>query len=166
MARSKWTEDYFRKRIKLERERRRMTQQDLVKALKTKGIELHETTIAKIERGDRSVRIDEASAVADVFGISLDALLGRRARPKSDRVHVLTAVADTAIRSTGQILDIADAVRDRIADLSPPDDDLAAREDLIAGCERAYELLVAANDALADTGQAARHAVRDEVKPK
>ncbi|KZS79937.1 hypothetical protein B4U45_18325 [Mycobacterium persicum] len=166
MATSKWTELHFRKRLKLERERRGWTQKQFADALSDKDIHLAWTTIAKIEKGSRSVRIDEAAAIADLFGISVDSLLGRRARPKSDRVHILTAAGDTAIRSAGQIIDIAEAVRDRVADLSPPDDDLPSRESLIVGFERIYELLVEVNDALTDTAQAARRAIRDEVRAK
>ncbi len=165
MGKSKWIEDHFRKRLKDERERRGLKQDDLAKMLEDNGIAMHWTTIAKIEKGTRSVRIDEAAAIADCFGISVDALLGRRARPKSDRVHILTALTETAIRSAGQIIDIAGAVRDRVADLSAFDD-LPARDDLITGCERAYGLLVAANDALTDTARVARNNIGDEVKEK
>jgi hypothetical protein len=38
---------------------------------------MHATTIAKIEAASRSVRINEAVALADLFGVSLDWLLGR-----------------------------------------------------------------------------------------
>jgi transcriptional regulator with XRE-family HTH domain len=165
MSKSKWIEDHFRKRLEDERNRKGLTQTDLADMLKLKGIHMHWTTIAKIEKGTRSVRIDEAAAFADCFGISVDTLLGRRARPKSDRVHVLTAVADTAIRSAGPIIDTAMAVRDRIADLSAFDD-LPGRDTLIADCERAYDHLVAANDALTDTARVARHNIHNEVKPK
>jgi transcriptional regulator with XRE-family HTH domain len=165
MSKSKWIEDHFRKRLKDERERQRLKQDDLAKMLKPKGIDMHWTTIAKIEKGTRSVRIDEAAAFADCFGISVDTLLGRKARPKSDQVHVLISVADTAIRSAGQIVDVAVAVRDRIDDLSAFDD-LPARDSLIAGCEQAYEALVAANDSLTDTARIARGDIRKELKPK
>lgn len=133
--------------------------------LSDKGIPMHWTTVAKIEKGTRSVRIDEAAAIADLFGISVDTLLGRRARPKSDQVHVLTAVADTAIRSAGQIVDIALAIRDRISDLSGLDE-LPGRNTLTASCERAYDSLVAANDSLTNTARTARHKIHDEIRPK
>ena len=59
-----------------------MDQRELADKLADKGINMHWTTIAKIEKGgERSVRIDEAAAFADVFGVSVDHLLGRRARP-------------------------------------------------------------------------------------
>src|SRR5215207_6440360 len=50
----------------------------MAKMLVEQGVEpMHDTTIAKIEAGTRSVRINEAAGIADVLGIPLDALLGR-----------------------------------------------------------------------------------------
>ena len=77
MGRKKWTEDYFSKRIRTERERREWSQADMAKMLSDKGIPMHWTTVAKIEKGDRSVRIDEAAGIADLFEVSLDVLLDR-----------------------------------------------------------------------------------------
>jgi len=38
---------------------------------------MHWTTIAKIEKGERSVRIDEAAGIAELIETSVDALPGR-----------------------------------------------------------------------------------------
>jgi hypothetical protein len=48
------------------------------------GRTMHWTTIAKIEKGERLVRIDEAAAIADLFETSVDVLLGRSATEGSD----------------------------------------------------------------------------------
>jgi transcriptional regulator with XRE-family HTH domain len=165
MGSKKWTEDYFSKRLKTERERRKWSQAEMAKMLRDNGIQpMHWTTVAKIEKGERSVRIDEAAGIADLFGISVDTLLGRRAKPKSDLVHTLTAVADTAYRSSAQIGEIITAVRDRITDVSAFEDNLPVRDTLIAGCERAYAALVAADGALVDTAQIAREGMGGELK--
>lgn len=164
MGKRKWTEDYFSKRVRAEREHRKWTQTEMAEKLDAKGIPMHWTTIAKIEKGDRSVRIDEAAGIADLLELSVDTLLGRRAKPKSDLVRTLIVVADTAIRSSGQVIEITSAIRDRITDLSALDD-FPVRDTLITGCERAYELLAAANDALStDVGQVARKGVGRELK--
>lgn len=147
MGKHKWIDDHFRKQLKDERERREWKQADLAKMLSDKGIPMDWTTVAKIEKGVRSVRIDEAAAIADCFGISVDTLLGRRARLRSDRVYTLTAVVDTAYRASGQLIEVISALRDKIADLSAFDD-IPSRDALIAGCERTCDLLIAANDAL------------------
>lgn len=51
-----------------------LSQADLATALKRHGISAHATTIAKIEAGDRSVKLDEAVAICSVLGGSLGEL--------------------------------------------------------------------------------------------
>ena len=41
---------------------------------------MHHTTVAKIESGDREVKLDEAAAMADLFDLPLDSMMGRRQR--------------------------------------------------------------------------------------
>jgi len=82
MGTRKWTEDYFAGRLKIEREHRKWTQRQMAELLSAKmGYSVHWTTIAKIEKGERSVRIDEAGGIADLFGASVDELLGRSHKP-------------------------------------------------------------------------------------
>jgi hypothetical protein len=78
MAKKKWIENHFSKALKEQRDGRKWSQSQLEKMLAEKGVHLHWTTIAKIEKGERSVRIDEAAALADLFDTSVDALLGRQ----------------------------------------------------------------------------------------
>jgi transcriptional regulator with XRE-family HTH domain len=60
------------------REERGWTQPHLAQLLGERGLKTHATTVAKIEAGTRSVRINEAVALADLLDVSLDSLLGRR----------------------------------------------------------------------------------------
>ena len=53
-----------------------LSQQNVADALKAQGFRFHQTMIAKIERGERPVRLDEAVAFAALFGTTLDATLG------------------------------------------------------------------------------------------
>lgn len=79
MGSQKWTDKRFGQRVKAGREERKWSQADTAKMLSANGIQpMHPTTIAKIEAGDRSVRINEAVGIADLFEVSLDALLGRQ----------------------------------------------------------------------------------------
>ena len=51
--------------------------------LSDKGFDdINNTVVSKIERGERMVRLAEAVGFADVFGVSLDYLLGRNPAPK------------------------------------------------------------------------------------
>lgn len=77
-SRSKWVDQRFGEWLRAERVRRGWTQPQLADMLNDRGIApMHTTTIAKIESAGRSVRINEAVAVADLFGASLDWVLGR-----------------------------------------------------------------------------------------
>lgn len=73
------------------------------------------TTIAKIEAGRRSVRINEAVALADIFEVSVDALLGRREPDDTTLTFALVVLTDYAgdagrqiYRTRGVATDIAD----------------------------------------------------------
>jgi transcriptional regulator with XRE-family HTH domain len=159
MSKLGWIDDHFRRRLKEERERRGWRQQDLAEKLAARKVYIHETAIAKIEKGTRYVRIDEAAAFADLFGISTDAMLGRLVRLEIRQARALMLAADTAVRSSSALVDVALAVRDRIDDLSAFDG-LPARDELIADYERVYSLLVDANGALLDVQQTRRTASR------
>jgi transcriptional regulator with XRE-family HTH domain len=47
----------------------------------------HQTTVAKLEGGKRPIRVDEAVALADIFGVDLEQLVQLRRSP-SDRVRL------------------------------------------------------------------------------
>ena len=104
------TEDYFRKRLKAERQRREWSQSDIAKLLSENRIPMHPTTIAKIEAGDRSVRIDEATGIADLLGLSLDGLLGRKGM-EDERSHAMTVLAEEARKLIPEVIDIVDRLR-------------------------------------------------------
>ncbi|MDH6283540.1 helix-turn-helix transcriptional regulator [Prescottella agglutinans] len=69
-------EDRFARRVRAERESRGWTQAQLAEALSEHGIKFHQSAIAKIENRDvdrpRVIRLDEAEALARVFGLSLN----------------------------------------------------------------------------------------------
>lgn len=52
------------------------TQDDVAERLRGQGFEMHQTTVAKIERGARPLRIAEAAALADVFEMPIMAVFG------------------------------------------------------------------------------------------
>jgi transcriptional regulator with XRE-family HTH domain len=53
-----------------------LSQQKVADALKAQGFTVFQQTVAKIERGERPVRLDEAVAFAGLFGATLDVALG------------------------------------------------------------------------------------------
>ncbi|OBF96439.1 hypothetical protein A5790_05260 [Mycobacterium sp. 852002-51152_SCH6134967] len=77
-SRTKWVDERFGDWLKAERTRRGWSQPQLADMLTDEGIApMHATTIAKIESASRSVRINEAVGIANLFGASLDWVLGR-----------------------------------------------------------------------------------------
>lgn len=75
----------------------------LSKILPSNGSKIITTTIAKIESGERAVKIEEAVAFADLFGLSLDTLAGR-ARSQDELANVLRGLQLAASKS---VLDVA-----------------------------------------------------------
>ena len=150
MASSKWQDDLFGKRVESERNARGWTQEELAAKLNAKRIGVHWTSIAKIEKGRRSVRINEAAALADLFGTSVDALLGRP--PGGGELALaLRSLHDVVRTGIHQLSETTVALRDRYADLRGFDFD--GRDELRERTEAAGDALVAAQWALMQLGE-------------
>src|SRR5690348_16512400 len=115
----------FRGRVKKQRDRRGWSQADMAKMLGDKGIKgIYPSTIAKIESGERAVRIDEAAALADLFEVSLDALLGRKQHSQADELtDLLRLLRDTARDSSQQVEVTMEAIRGQLEELPGDFDD-------------------------------------------
>lgn len=74
-----------------------MSQQNIADALKALGINLSQTQVAKIEAGARPLRLDEAVALADVFGATVDRALGLSADLDENTAQVARRSADRAV---------------------------------------------------------------------
>jgi transcriptional regulator with XRE-family HTH domain len=101
MGSQKWTDVRFGKRVRALRQNRRWSQAEMAKMLSDRGIQpMYATTVSKIEVGHRSVRINEAVGIADLFEITLDSLLGRKPGAQgSDLTDRLVALASCANES-------------------------------------------------------------------
>jgi transcriptional regulator with XRE-family HTH domain len=87
MTRQSAIEVRFREQIRRRREQRKWSQADVAKRLHDNGLRhMISSMVAKIESGDRAVRIDEANALAELFETSVDVLLGRAAPDDADAV--------------------------------------------------------------------------------
>ncbi|OBB73161.1 hypothetical protein A5759_16270 [Mycobacterium sp. 852014-52144_SCH5372336] len=131
-------------RVRRERERRDWSQAELAKLLQDRGIaSVYPTTVAKIEAGERAVRIDEATALADIFEVSVDALLGRSASFEQDRLY---AVRDAALQAASGV----SAIRTTLMNVFPELDGLEFdnRRAVRAAADRALAALSQAVDEL------------------
>jgi transcriptional regulator with XRE-family HTH domain len=66
--------------VKQYRLARGMSQADLAAQLTVRDFPFHQQAILKVERGTRPLKVEEVSAIADIFGIGVDALLQSEAR--------------------------------------------------------------------------------------
>ena len=86
--------------------------------LRDKGIDsMYPTTVAKVESGERAVRMVEAAAFADLFGVSVDWLLGRDIGLQQDLVFTLQAASQTAQQAAPLVTSIEAGLRDRVGEL-------------------------------------------------
>jgi transcriptional regulator with XRE-family HTH domain len=109
--------DRFRLRLKAERERRGWSQADVARALSSRKVpNTHATTIAKIEWGDRGVRVDELSALADLFGMSVDALIGHGSSG-TDLVWAASKLTTNAQRMVAGMEDLRRRIADDLQDV-------------------------------------------------
>jgi transcriptional regulator with XRE-family HTH domain len=138
MGKGKWTEDHFARRLRTEREHRGWSQAETAKLLSDKGIPMHWTTIAKIEKGDRSVRIDEAAGIADLFGASVDELLGRKAA-EHQATYPLRALVEAAQKAMLQLGMIESTLGEAYTDLVQLE--FEGRDALDADRGRAYQAI-------------------------
>jgi transcriptional regulator with XRE-family HTH domain len=146
----KWIDKRFGDRVKGERESRGWSQADMAQMLSDRGIQpMHPTTVAKIEAGDRSVRINEAVGIADLFEVPVDSLLGRKPEAqRSQREYLLRAFRDTARQSSQQVRAAMEAIREQELPRSRHTDMLRhrANETCANRLYPAYEALMALVD--------------------
>lgn len=60
--------------VRMLREQKRMTQSALAEAMTARGWQWHQSTVARVESGQQSVRFAEAEALVKIFGVTLDRL--------------------------------------------------------------------------------------------
>jgi transcriptional regulator with XRE-family HTH domain len=65
----------FARRLRQLRTAMKITQRQVAEQMGGHGFQMHQTTIAKIETGERAVQLDEAAAIAKVLGVSLQDLI-------------------------------------------------------------------------------------------
>lgn len=74
----------FGRRLRYLREEAGLTQRQLADVMRGAGYKMHQTTVAKIEAGERAVSVDEAAQLAKVLRIDLTQMInvgqGRRVK--------------------------------------------------------------------------------------
>lgn len=91
---------FFVENMRRLREKAKMTQTDLAKALKARGLPFHQPTVQRIENGDRPVRLNEAFAIAEELDCDLGTMTRHLVRQTED---VTLAIERMRGRSTVMI---------------------------------------------------------------
>lgn len=143
MASKKWSDKSFGEAVRKERDDKGWTQPQMAEQLG-----MHPTTLAKIEKGDRSVRIVEAVAIADLFGVSLDRLLGRRAGIANEVADIVGNLQHAAGRAVADVAGIHSDVQGWFNELGEVEFDGSRRLQKAGG--RALKALTEAQAALYD----------------
>jgi transcriptional regulator with XRE-family HTH domain len=151
-----YEEDRVRDRIKSERAKNSWTQQQLAdrvnKYLRDRP-EWRWSTVAKLEAGERGVQLGEASALADVFGISLETLSGRRARPARDLLYTVEALLEAQRMAAWQVPMLARTLRERATEVTDASSAGGAWAELVDDALIACDALDAAAAALERVGK-------------
>ena len=66
------TKKQYGERIRIARQRKNMRQIDLSTALEEYGIEINQSAIGKIERGERNINVQELAAIAEILEVSVE----------------------------------------------------------------------------------------------
>ena len=64
-----WWESTFGEKVRQWRRVRGWSQEELAEMMTMLGFDMHQTTVAKLERGARPLRVSEAVALSQVFGV-------------------------------------------------------------------------------------------------
>lgn len=134
MVISKWVDTRFGQQLKRMRDEKGWTQPQMADLLSEKGITpMHATTIAKIEAGVRSVRINEAVGIADLLDVPLDALLGRQRHDHTTLTFALATLMGYVTDCQRQIREAqgnAADIAEQLDDLPDQFNDVPALHDL------------------------------------
>ena len=117
----------FGARVRELRQDRGWSQTDLVRRLRDHGVWFGQTTATKLERGNRPTPVEEAWALALVFGVAWDDLMPSLPTPLPPRD--LQADLDAARRSVERLQRERDAIRARSFEVTS---DLANAEQRVA----------------------------------
>ena len=110
--------DQLSRRIRVEREHRGWSQTQMAEMLDSRHTPMHWTTISKIEKGVRSVRVDEAVAIADLFGITITALMGRGGTSESDLLWAVSRLCSTAGKLAAELAGLHTRLTNEINDVT------------------------------------------------
>lgn len=99
----------FGDKVRQWRRKRNWSQDELAQRLRRHGFDMHQTTVAKIERGSRPLRVAEAAAIATIFRVPpLAVFMGPppEQQPWSlQQMHETLTTAEKALEETKEMME-------------------------------------------------------------
>jgi transcriptional regulator with XRE-family HTH domain len=89
-------------RVRALREARGWSQDTVAKRMASKGFSWRQTTVAKTEAADRPVRVNEAVALADLYGVDLDSLVRPDLHPLAQRLQKARSILEQVEHELGE----------------------------------------------------------------
>jgi len=106
-----------RKNVARYRKEQSLSQADLAEKVSSGGIKFFPQTVQKIENGTRTIRLDEAMAIAEALGMSMGEFLRSESSPLADLEHAIAASRFGREQGVGGLVDWLDARETLVAAL-------------------------------------------------
>lgn len=107
---------YFGEAVRTHRKHLGMTQAQLADALGAMGVEVHQSTVAKLESASRPTAVHEVWAIATILGVEYGALLAPLRLDGSARVRAAQQRAAEAARNLDQVHEELQLWRERLTE--------------------------------------------------
>lgn len=135
----------FGQRVKGFREQAGLSQRALSERMRAAGFRWHQTTANKTEAADRPVPVEEAVALAQIFGVTVDELVRAPGdeRPLQDRLRALQLERVALLKETDELKRRAAGVTDELRRVA---EQIEAIKKLIAAANSGSKDFPAARD--------------------
>lgn len=112
--------DYSSENLRELRKNAGFSRRELLEKMEGMGVKMHPTTLRRIEDGDQNMKVHEAQAVAEIFGMSLDDLVSDPINEGEadirSRLLLLKISEDMLMMNRHNWLEVLAGLADHIAD--------------------------------------------------
>ncbi len=149
--------------VRILREAHGWSQTYLANRMTAVGHRWHVSTVSKTETGaGRVVPIEEACDLADIFGVTLDELAGRRAEPEDNLLGALDRIMVARREAVWQLDVLTARLRDAVIGLRRADE-LMRYAELVSDATDALDALTTAAETMNHVGQRPDAGMRDAM---
>lgn len=103
---SGFREHLFSENMKRRRDLLGMNQTELARRMKAAGYPFHQQTVQRVEAGERPIRLDEAYAVAEILGSSVDSMTRAYQSGFADVIHAVETLRRESANAYDGVMEI------------------------------------------------------------